>query len=656
VNQSETASADQARALQPVFLSYATKDRKQALAVCKAIEQHGLPCWIAARDVAPGANYQEAIVRAIRDSEAIVLVFSTAANDSDEIKKELSLASRYRIPVMALRLEDVEPSDAFAYELSTRQWIDTFEGWDRAIETVVGQIRLVARGASEAPAPIEAAPRRRAPMPRSRVAIMAGAASLLAVSLGGWWWTQGPETAEHSMTVRLAGFQALTPDLPPTVRQAIDSEITSAFNVDGVVGVSTANAVPAGGGPAYALSGTVQTEGDTIRTIPRLVDERSGATVWSSTYQYEKSDVARLPRHIAVDVGNIIRCGLFGASTYGKPLPDAVMRDYLQFCEGHWNPEMEEGSKALVPAQRVVAALPDFSWGWAAVAGAYWKVAAAASNEQAKAEARREGREAADHAIAIDPRNSEALYIKAVLTDRNNWLEREALFKRAVGARRLDCGCEYHQYGWFLASVGRMDEAVDTLRRAHDMLALYLYTPLTLAMALATDGRLDEAAKAFDSAIDLAPTRDFAAGITATKALARGDVAALQDSKLGLPDADRAAIVAALRALAGGNAGAKASAATALLALPEDHQSSAVALLLARLGNHPDALRIAAKHADREYPGPTLFWNPAMRPILDDPGFVPVVTKLGLVDYWRKSGTRPDVCKSNTPPAFCGKI
>ena len=64
----------------------------------------------------------------------MVLVFSEAANNSDEIKKELSLASRYRMPVIALRIEDVEPSDAFAYELSTRQWIDAFDGWDKSID------------------------------------------------------------------------------------------------------------------------------------------------------------------------------------------------------------------------------------------------------------------------------------------------------------------------------------------------------------------------------------------------------------------------------------------------------------------------------------------------------------------------------------------
>lgn len=70
---------------------------------------------------------------------ALVLVFSKSANDSDEIKKELSLASRYRIPVMTLRIEDVEPSDAFAYELATRQWIDAFDGWNaRSILSSVG--------------------------------------------------------------------------------------------------------------------------------------------------------------------------------------------------------------------------------------------------------------------------------------------------------------------------------------------------------------------------------------------------------------------------------------------------------------------------------------------------------------------------------------
>ena len=140
MNVPESVSDLDGRISRPVFVSYATADRKQALAVCKAIESRGTPCWISTRDVAPGANYQEAIVQSIRNARAVVLVFSTAANNSDEIKKELSLASRYRVPVLAVRIEDVEPSDAFAYELSTRQWIDAFAGRDQAIDSLVARI------------------------------------------------------------------------------------------------------------------------------------------------------------------------------------------------------------------------------------------------------------------------------------------------------------------------------------------------------------------------------------------------------------------------------------------------------------------------------------------------------------------------------------
>src|SRR5262249_17112655 len=188
--------------------------------------------------------------------------------------------------------------------------------------------------------------------------------------------------------------------------------------------------------------------------------------------------------------------------------------------------------KALIPAQRVVAAVPDFSWGWAAVAAAYWKVAGSANNSRMADEARASGRQAADRAVAIDSRNTEALYIKSVLLDERDWIGREDLFKRAVAARRLDCGCEYHQYGWMLVSVGRTAEGVEQLHQANDMLALYVYTPLTLAEALVVAGKPDEAKHYFDAAIDLAPNAGFARNLTVEKATQIGDVNLLLDPKL----------------------------------------------------------------------------------------------------------------------------
>ena len=656
MNEPESVTDQDRRISRPVFVSYATKDRKQALSICKAIEHRGTSCWISTRDVAPGENYQEAIVQSIRNARAIVLVFSGAANNSEEIKKELSLASRYRVPVIALRIEEVEPSDAFAYELSTRQWIDAFRGSDKSIDSLVSRIGQLS-GAEPVTAVHAVPPRRRSVLSSQRpIATAAFALMLLTVAAGGWWWLRPAPAAAHSMAVRLGGFQLLSADLPPTIRDTVDAEIAAAFNADGVVGVSSAKAAAPGDTPAYALGGTIQRDRKTIRVITRLTNERSGATLWTDNFNYDGNEVSKLPRHIAVDAGNVVRCGLFGASTYHKPLPDSVLRDYMQFCQGHWDPILADGRKALIPAQRVIAAVPDFSWGWAAVAGAYWKVAMSADDPRLAEEARTSGRQAADRAVSIDGKNSEALWIKSLLLDRHDWIGRENLLKRAVGARRLDCGCEHHQYGWMLWDVGRITEGVAQLRQANDMLALYVYTPLTLANALVAAGKPDEAKTYFDAAIELAPDAGFAKELALSEATATGDVLLLSDPTLPLSAALRTALLKGNRAAASGDAGAKAQAIQALLALPDDQQTDAVAILLASLGADHEAFKIAARLANAEFHGPNLFWYLGMRETLRDPGFPAVAAQLGLIKYWKTTRTRPDVCNGKAAPPFCRMI
>ncbi|MEO8161204.1 MAG: hypothetical protein ABI588_07275 [Arenimonas sp.] len=480
----------------------------------------------------------------------------------------------------------------------------------------------------------------------------AGAALVLVIAAGAWWLWPKP-AAVHGMTVRLAGFQMLSADLPATTRETVDAEISAAFNADGVVGVSTAAAAAPGSAPAYALGGTIQRDGQAIRVITRLTNERSGETLWTDTFNYDGNEASKVPRHIAVDAGNIVRCGLFGASTYYKPLPDTVLRDYMQFCQGHWDPHLGAGRKAMLPAQRVVAAVPDFSWGWAAVAGAYWKVAGSAETEDFAKAARASGRQAADRAIAIDDENSEALYIKAVLVEPRDWLGRETLLKRAVGARRLDCGCEHHQYGWMLANVGRVAEAVEELRSANDMLALYVYTPLTLADALVAAGKPEEARLYYGAAVQLAPDAGIAQMISMSEATKTGDIEALLDPNAQISAQQREALLAGYRAVASGNAIAGAQAAQVLIRLPEEQQNDGVALLLAKLGANHAALQIAARLATRRYPGPSILWFRSMRGTLDDPAFPALVKQLGLIQYWQASHTRPDVCSEASAPPFC---
>jgi TIR domain-containing protein len=137
-----------------IFISHSSKDQKVARAICAALESRGIDCWLASRNVGPGDNFQEAIVKAIQSAKAMVLVFTDNANNSAEIKKELALASQNKLAVIPARTEDVVPTAALAYELATRQWINLFEDWEHEIENLCARVRQIV----PPPAPGAAAP------------------------------------------------------------------------------------------------------------------------------------------------------------------------------------------------------------------------------------------------------------------------------------------------------------------------------------------------------------------------------------------------------------------------------------------------------------------------------------------------------------------
>ena len=661
MNEPQALDSEDRDLSRPVFVSYATADRKEALSVCKALERRNTTCWISTRDVAPGDNYQEAIVRALRNARAMVLVFSEAANNSDEIKKELSLASRYHIPVMALRIEDVEPSDAFAYELSTRQWIDAFASWDKSIDSLVQHIGKVTPAPSDNGSAEHVATHRRARAKSSRPLLAAVAAVLLLAIVAGAWWALRPApVAAHSMMVRLTGFSSLSPDLPKGMPDAIRDEIIAAFNDDGVVGVSTAGAPPPGKAPAYALGGTVRHDGDKIKVNVRLSDERSGTTLWSNIFSYDSEDAARIPRHVAVDAGSMTRCGLFAASTYPKTLPNPVLTDYLSYCHNAGYVQAEPG-KALDLATKVVAAVPDFSWGWSAVAMAADTNAFINPTGPRYAAFQKQAIEAADKAIELDKTNSEALLVKAWATKPGDFVTREKWFQAALAARPLACGCEHHSYGNMLLAVGRTAAAADEYRRSTDVLSLDSYSQLSLAEALLLQGKADEAKSHIESGIELSSEPAVKENIDTLNAAITGDyaaaLAAVQSPKLDLPGPMKAALRTGFQAMVSGNPANKAQAVQELMALPPDMKRRRVATLLGALGANREALQLVGENLRLgRTEAASLLFMPSMGGAIRDPAFPAFANKYGLMTYWKTTRTRPDICSAKEAPSFCRMI
>jgi len=107
-----------------VFVSHSSEDAAAATALCEALEAEGLSCWIAPRDVAGGTPYAREITRAIRSARAVLLLLSRAACRSDYVLREIDLAASASVPVVAVRLEEVRPSDDLAFYIGKEQWID----------------------------------------------------------------------------------------------------------------------------------------------------------------------------------------------------------------------------------------------------------------------------------------------------------------------------------------------------------------------------------------------------------------------------------------------------------------------------------------------------------------------------------------------------
>lgn len=127
-----------------VFISHSTKDKSIADAVCATLEAERIRCWIAPRDILPGMDWGEAVINAISQSRILILIFSSNANDSQQIKREVERAASKQVPILPFRIENIEPSGTLEYYLGTPHWLDALTPpLERHLQHLVESVRLL---------------------------------------------------------------------------------------------------------------------------------------------------------------------------------------------------------------------------------------------------------------------------------------------------------------------------------------------------------------------------------------------------------------------------------------------------------------------------------------------------------------------------------
>ena len=109
--------------------------------IVDALERRGVRCWIAPRDVGPGKPFDDEIADAIEASWAMLLIFSERCNESEYIRREVTVAGESHKVIIPFRIEDAQPKRGLRVRLSDLHWIDAFVSRERAIDEVMRTVQ-----------------------------------------------------------------------------------------------------------------------------------------------------------------------------------------------------------------------------------------------------------------------------------------------------------------------------------------------------------------------------------------------------------------------------------------------------------------------------------------------------------------------------------
>ena len=111
-----------------VFISHSAADRAVAEAIRAALEAAGVACWIAPRDIPPGAEWADAIMAGIAEARLVLLIHTASSAASQMVRREVNVAVDGRTPVIPVRIDSALPQEGMQFYLGSTHWLDASAG------------------------------------------------------------------------------------------------------------------------------------------------------------------------------------------------------------------------------------------------------------------------------------------------------------------------------------------------------------------------------------------------------------------------------------------------------------------------------------------------------------------------------------------------
>jgi formylglycine-generating enzyme required for sulfatase activity len=140
-----------------VFINHSSKDNTCANALVGHLERAGIRCWVAPRDLQPGANLAGSLLTAVAGSKLMVVVLSANSTSLPHILRLVERAAHDAIPIVALRIMPVDLSAGLQKFVKQSELIDAIgETFDTHLPRVTESIK---HRLSHAPATAAVPPR-----------------------------------------------------------------------------------------------------------------------------------------------------------------------------------------------------------------------------------------------------------------------------------------------------------------------------------------------------------------------------------------------------------------------------------------------------------------------------------------------------------------
>jgi adenylate cyclase len=224
------------------------------------------------------------------------------------------------------------------------------------------------------------------------------------------------------------------------------------------------------------LEGSVRKSSNRLRIMVQLIDVKTDENLWSQSYDRELNDVFSIQSDVAQSVADALQVHF---RTQEKErierIPTGSMEAYTLYLKGtYYRAERTEDGyrKAIRYFEEAVLKDPKYALAYAGIADCYARMAE--DEILSPSEGYPKAREYADKALRLDDTAEAHGTLGAVYWEYD--YDQPAAEKEFKLALKLNpnYGKVCHSYGAYLACMGRLDEAMTEIERAHDLNPLAL--------------------------------------------------------------------------------------------------------------------------------------------------------------------------------------